>query len=654
MSLTMTQGMKRLGIPIAAFLGLALVGLIATSWLLNRDALREAVEAQIRAVTGLDLVINGSIDVSVFPASYVSFHDVGLKGGGTSDPALSVDVLTANLRLLPMLVQRFEIADVMMLRPHIHVVRTPDGESNWTPFIQTTARTMKPGPDNQVSFSEIRLQDGVLNYEDAANHVSETLDDIDLSLAWPAISRSFAATGQFDWRGERVDGSISASDFVAVLSGDRSGLKARLASAPLKLAFDGSVADRTSMMMEGILTIDSPSLRDALRWTGQASPGEGGFGRFALKARANLVGPSIALTNVNVELDGNVAEGVMTYANNGRQTLQATLAADALDFTPYISTFRLLASGARDWNRQLFDLDSLSTADLDMRLSAARVTVGASKLGRTAFGANLRGGALALSVGEAQIYGGVAKGSFAVSRADTVADVKAQFQFSDVDLQPCASELFGVTKLSGRGNLNVSLAASGASPFGLAQSLSGTATLNGHDGAISGFNVEQLLKRLERRPLSGGGNFRSGSTPYDNLTIAVKFADGVASTEDVRIESPATNLTLNGTASVPMREYDLKGVASLKSPSGAPGFALPFVVQGPWDDPLIFPDPESLIRRSPASAPLLDAVKDRKTRDAVRSVIERFTGGGSKSATPDAADAAPTGAAGAVGGAKPN
>ena len=42
-------------------------------------------------------------------------------------------------------------------------------------------------------------------------------------------------------RGERVDGSLSASDFVALLSGDRSGLKARLVSAPLKLAFDGSV-----------------------------------------------------------------------------------------------------------------------------------------------------------------------------------------------------------------------------------------------------------------------------------------------------------------------------------------------------------------------------------------------------------------------------
>ena len=645
MAVTMAQGMKRLGTPIAALLGLALVGLIASSWLINRNSLREAVEAQIKAVTGLDLTVKGSIDVSVFPGSYVSFHDVGLKGG-TDDPALRVDVLTANLRLLPLLLQRFEIADVMMLRPQIHVIRTADGESNWTPFIQTIARTMKPGADNQVSFSEIRIQDGILSYEDAANHSMEKLDDIDLSLAWPSISRSFAVTGQFDWRGERIDGSISVSDFVAALSGDRSGLKARLASAPLKLAFDGTVANRTSALMEGTLTIDSPSLRNALHWTGQEPPGAGGFGRFALKARANVVGASIALTNVNVELDGNAAEGVMTYANNGRQTLQATLAADTLDFTPYISTFRLLASGARDWNRQLFDLNALSTTDLDMRLSAARVTVGPTKLGRTAFGANLRGGALALSVGEAQIYGGVARGSFGVARSDTVADVKAQFQFLDVDLQACAGELFGISRLSGRGNLNVSLVASGSSPFGLMQSLDGSATLTGHDGAISGFNVEQLLRRLERRPLSGAGSFRTGATPYTNLTVAVKFADGIATTEDVRMEGPAARVTMTGTASVPTREYDLKGVASLVA-NGASSFDLPFVVQGPWDDPLIFPEAETLIKRSPeaealikrspVTAPLLDALKDRTTRDAVRSVLERFTGG---QKAPDAAPAA--------------
>src|SRR3981081_2628684 len=219
MSLTMAQGRKRLGTLFAALLGRALIGLVATSWLINRDALRHAVEAQIRAVTGLDLVIKGNIDVSGGPSCLVSFHDVGLKGGGDVDPALAVDVLTANLRLLPLLLQRFEIADVMLLRPHIRVIRSAGGINNWTPFIEALARTMRPGTDTPLSFSEIRVQDGVLAYQ--GDHLSETVEGIDLSLAWPSISRSFAATGQFNWRGERIDGSISTSDSVAARDGAR-------------------------------------------------------------------------------------------------------------------------------------------------------------------------------------------------------------------------------------------------------------------------------------------------------------------------------------------------------------------------------------------------------------------------------------------------
>jgi len=103
---------------------------------------------------------------------------------------------------------------------------------------------------------------------------------------------------------------------------------------------------------------------------------------------------------------------------------------------------------------------------------------------------------------------------------------------------------------------------------------------------------------------------RNGSTPYDSLTIAVKFSDGIATAEDIRIEGPAAKITLTGTASVPTREYDMKGVASLNTTSG---FQLPFMVQGPWDDPLIFPDPESLIRQSPAASPFLDLLKRRIT-----------------------------------------
>ena len=41
----------------------------------------------------------------------------------------------------------------------------------------------------------------------------------------------------------------------------------------------------------------------------------------------------------------------------------------------------------------------------------------------------------------------------------------------------------------------------------------------------------------------------------------------------------------------------------------------------------MLPDTQALIQRSPAASPLLNAVKNRNTRDTVRSAIERLTGG---------------------------
>jgi AsmA protein len=77
---------------------------------------------------------------------------------------------------------------------------------------------------------------------------------------------------------------------------------------------------------------------------------------------------------------------------------------------------------------------------------------------------------------------------------------------------------------------------------------------------------------------------------------------------------------------VPTRDLDLKGVAALVSNASASAdeFDLPFVVQGPWDDPIILPDAQALIRRSGAAAPLLDAAKTYNASDAVRSVIDQL------------------------------
>ena len=638
-------GLKRLSLVVAAVFAVGIVALVAASALIPTATVRNAVIAEIRAVTGLEPTIRGEVKVSLFPTAMVSFSDVTLGEAG-ADAALTADRLTAKLQLLPLLIGNIEPADVSLTRPHIVVKVEPDGRSNWSNLMATLARTLKPSagnPGRALTFSEIRVSEGIISVTEPSSGIAEELSNVELSFAWPSIARGFGATGRFVWRGEAFDASANAADLLAALSGDRSGLKIRLAGPPFKLAFDGHISQRPTLKMEGTLATDGKSLRDLMRWANmQPLPGGGG-GRFALKAQTTLTGGNFALSNANLELDGNVTEGVLALSTDPRMTLKGTLAGESLDLTPYIANAEVLRANERDWSRAALSVDGLSDFDLDLRLSAARVTVGSAKFGRTGVAANLRSGRLTVAIGEAQAFGGSLKGALVLAKDGEDANIKSQLQFTDVDLEACLGELFGLKRLEGKGNLTFSLEASGDSVLALTRTLSGAATLTAKQGAITGFNVEQLLKRLEQRPLSIAGDFRRGRTPFDRLDVALRIAGGTAQVEDVKLEGGAIRLTVSGSASIPMRDLDLKGTASLVSASAesAPSFELPFVVQGRWDDPIMLPDAQSLIRRSGAAAPLLDAVRDRKTRDTVRTMIEKLN---RDEAPPAAAPAEPAAA----------
>ncbi len=636
----MATGLKRLAIAVTAMVAVAFVTLIALSFLIPAAAVRDAVAKQIQAVTGLDPILRGDVSVSLFPSGTANFRNVLLGDDRTGEPAVVADELTARLRYFPLLAGRIEIADVTLVRPTIAITFMPGGQSNWSGLIDSLAHALTPNPDRIVSFSEIGINDGTILVRDAERGFSEKFENVDFQVAWPSISRSFGATGHLVWHDEPVEASLTLTDFLAALSGQRSGLKVRVTSAPLKVAFDGAAVAQPALRIEGALGVDAPSLRDAMRWTGRTKVPFGGFGRFALRAQSTIGGGMISLENVNVELDGNAAEGVLTLATGDRRMVQGTLAADALDLSPYISGVRLMASRDRGWDEMPITLDGLSGLNLDLRLSAASIKVANAQLGRTAVVANMRDGKLDLTIGQSQAFSGTVKGSAGLAIANGGVAATSHMQFIDVNLEDCLGQVFGIQKLAGRGNLNLDVGGSGDSILGLTNTLNGTATLDAHAGALVGLNVEQLLRRLERRPLSGNGDFRSGRTPFDQLNVNLSLDHGVVSVDSMHIDGPAVRLAVEGQASVPMRDLDLKGTATLISSATTNEFELPFVVQGRWDDPIMLPDPQSLIRHSGAAQPLLDSVKGRTAGDAVRKVIDQLM---ASPPAPPAPAAAPAG-----------
>ncbi len=609
----MSVGIKRLGLAVAVVFAMGFGVLFALSLAIPPDTVRERVKAQIEAVTGLDPVLSGKVAVSLFPTGSVRFDDVRLGDHHAGTSALTTEQLVVRLRFFRLLIGQVEIADVTLVRPTIAINYGSDGRSNWSGHIDTLARALQPSPERARSFSEIRITGGTVLLHDAAKKIVETLTNVEFALAWPSISKSFAATGRLAWHDQPIDATLSLTDFVAALTGDRSGLKLRLSGALLKLAYDGSISYRPALKMEGALSADTSSLRDMLHWTSQWTIPAGGFGRFAVKAQTTISGRSVSLSALNIELDGNIGEGGLTLGGEGRQVLQGTLATDALDLTPYLSAFRPFTNN--EWSRTPITLSGLAGVDLDVRLSAGRVTLGNVKLGRTAVATNLRRGSLTVAIGELQAFGGEANGTFGLAQSDAGATVKAQIKLSNIDLQQGLGDLMGLRKLEGKGTLTVDLDSSGASVYELAQGLNGTASLDSQKGAVTGLNLEQLLKRIERSPLAVRGDFRSGKTPYDQLMAEVRIIKGAAGIEEARLDAPALRLALVGSASIPTRDFDLKGVASLVATHNlAPAFELPFVITGPWDSPLVLPDTQALFNRAGAPGSLIDAVRSRFKR----------------------------------------
>jgi AsmA protein len=86
---TAATGLKRLGIPVAAIVLACFAALAAVSFFMPFDTVRDAAKAEIRNVTGLDVVLKGDVDVSLFPTGSITFANVTL--GEDSNPVLVAD-----------------------------------------------------------------------------------------------------------------------------------------------------------------------------------------------------------------------------------------------------------------------------------------------------------------------------------------------------------------------------------------------------------------------------------------------------------------------------------------------------------------------------------------------------------------------------------
>jgi AsmA protein len=611
-------------IAIGAVVLAALVAglFLALPYILSEQRIRAEVTRSIQAATGVKPRIAGEARLTLLPRPAILLTHVHLDDGTRN--GIEIGSLQASVQFLPLLFGEVKIAAITLQYPRLAVEFSPEGKLvSGLPF---PARMPAEGED----VPELRVVNGNVILRIQGRDRVEFISGLQASLSWAGAT--LTATGAFSLGNRPASASLVISDTAALAKAQRSGLRFRLDAEQLRVSYEGGILYRDGLQAEGLFSADSMSLRRALATFGIEAPSPQGFERFSAKANISLTPISLAFTNLALELDGNRANGGLTLKRDGgeRAILQGTLASESADLSRYQGIVSLLTPNGRDWNREPIEVSALRNLDLDLRFSFGKLTLGKIELTKVAAITALKDRQLTLSVGEAQFYGGTVRGSATLIATGEVPELRVAANLANFELERGLGGMTGFRRIEGIGSLNFTISGHGRSVQEIMRALLGKAELSMKQGALNGINAELVLRRLERRPLSGTGDLRGGRTPFDRLAANVQIEKGVAKLAELDIESPILKIKLSGDALIARRELDLRGVATLNraQQAGTPqvAFDLPFMIQGSWDNPYLLPDPEALIRHSGAAAPLLDAVRGRAAREAMRDVIETVTG----------------------------
>ncbi len=409
------------------------------------------------------------------------------------------------------------------------------------------------------------------------------------------------------WRGETVAFTSFGFDVAAYMEGRPATANGRISGDVGTVEFNGRVTAGVSPEAEGRLSVRAANFRRFAAWAGLNTP-ISVEGPLQVQGDLRLRDSDLSLNKARVTHAAGTLEGVLHMRDaHGRPALSGTLAGERLDLTDHARALAALRGSDGAWSRDLIDPALLPAGDVDLRLSAARVTMGAATLTNVACALLSRNGRADLTIGSAEFHKGTLKGRLSVSPAPRGFDLKAQASFDRVDTAAALATLTDGRRVSGTGFGTLQVEASGASPLALVRSLEGRASLLVRQGDIVGINLPEVLRRIEKRPLGAALDVRGGRTPFDTASVSSRISRGVLELQDASVSSPAARVALSGQIGLAERLFAVAGLAQLaEAPAGREPVTLPFEVTGSFDDPVIMPDARALMRRSGTTGPFFD------------------------------------------------
>ena len=637
-------------LSISVLLVLLLVVIASAAFLLVPSPLQKwAVERGASLGTGRQVSFGEPFRLHAWPPLTITAANVRVANAdwGRAPELARVEALEARIDLLAFWREnRVEIERLIMRRPQLNLEVAEDGRQNWmfgdgTATEAPSGQPAEPKPIPGFVLGDVRIEGGLVTYDDRTSGVLRRAEDINLAIAQAGAEQPVTLDGGLTMEGKRATLAGTVARPSGVDAGEASPVEIDLRVPGGAFKFAGTV-DSAAPAMNGRAEIELPAPRELLAWLGQELALPGGALRTAgLQTRLALTAERVALDDLRLRLDEVTGTGRAAMRFGDPSAVDGELALGRLDLTPYLPATPAggqpsSAAGAParpsegGWSEAPIALPLPLPIDVDFRVRAEGLKAAKLELGavNTRLQADRRQATITLD--EVQAYGGQLTGNAQARPADPPA-YALDLQSQGIRLLAALRALTGQGRFDGRADLRLALATSGTNQRDLVRSLAGDGRLLLRDGAILGVNIASMLRQIMTLGLSPAAGEQQ-RTDFAEAGGTFRIQNGVVRNDDLYLHAPTLRLEGAGTVDLPPRTLDyrirpqiattLEGQGARGTPSLQAG--VPFLVQGPLTAPSVRFDLDGTLT-GPVSSPedlarvAADLAKNPKAVETLRN-----------------------------------
>ncbi|MFM1896153.1 MAG: hypothetical protein RLZZ385_1227 [Pseudomonadota bacterium] len=345
----------------------------------------------------------------------------------------------------------------------------------------------------------------------------------------------------------------------------------------------------------------------------------------------------LSLEELDLQLDDTSVRGRLALPDLDGPSVEFDLSVSDLDVDRYLPATEAPAAGSSNAGTTELPVELLRSLSVNGELSVARLGIAGLTLSEITLGLNAREGQLQLSPLRTSLYEGSFDGNASLNVNPAIPQASLTAELRQVAMGALLQDLMNATYVTGQGNVQLTLEASGADTNALKAGLNGSGRIALEDGVLRGVDVASVLNQLEtmirsRRPADVQ---RGEQTAFDSFAATLAINDGVVSSNDMLIRSPGfqvsgrgtvMNLNDNSIAFDLLTSVDAATATRDSQQYDIGGYSLPIACSGTLSAPRCLPDVGEIIR----------GAVETEVRERVGDLIQRAIGVDTPQAAPDA------------------